>query len=600
MVGYIDQILEDFNRDLSEGVELIDAMDNLETSASFLIRIHEDKVEYKKQIDHLKFEVFNIDKFIKANDCKQITNPVFYTRNNIPTDDGLLSNTIFGITQEDRSGIFGYIDLNGWFMDPSCYKAWTRLDRRIKDIVHKNKSYKLNARGELIEDPNGETGLAFLRKNIDKIKFKETTSEGQELKRKYLEKNRNKIFINKYIVIPPYYRDTNTGSRSVGVGGVNKLYSSLLVAVNSLKTTQEYGFDASGPMEARVQEAILTLYDWFCGNTNAAPNAKDEGVGLAGKRGILHRAVMSKTANYAARLVISAPELAAHRPDDMMVDFDHSAIPLAAVVATFRPFIQFHVRRFFENEFMGTEQYPVMDRNGKVTYVTPKDPLIEFSDERIKEEMEKFIHGFNNRFVPIEIPVEDYKGKVYMGFKGAFGKDNNPQEAIMKRRLTWCDVFFKAAVDATQDKMILITRYPVDSRFNEIATQVVVNSTLETEPMYINGTLYKYYPKIRESDIGSNTGHAFVDTLILSNLYLKGLGGDYDGDTVVCKGCYMQEVNTELLEFSHSKMNFIDLGCNNIRESGGNVVQSMYCLTKVLDEDKPKLSKEIKFRKVKV
>ena len=30
------------------------------------------------------------------------------------------------------------------------------------------------------------------------------------------------MFINKYIVIPPYYRDTNTGKRSVGVGGVNK------------------------------------------------------------------------------------------------------------------------------------------------------------------------------------------------------------------------------------------------------------------------------------------------------------------------------------------------------------------------------------------
>lgn len=44
---------------------------------------------------------------------------------------GLLSNEIFGITQADRAGIFAYIDLVEYFIDSSCYKALTRIDKNL-------------------------------------------------------------------------------------------------------------------------------------------------------------------------------------------------------------------------------------------------------------------------------------------------------------------------------------------------------------------------------------------------------------------------------------------------------------------------------------
>lgn len=52
-----------------------------------------------------------------------------------------------------------------------------------------------------------------------------------------------------------------------------------------------------------------------------------------------------------------------------------------------------------------------------------------------------------------------------------------------------------------------------------------VSSTVETEPMIINNTFYKNYPKLRQEDIGSNTSNKFIDTLNISNLYLEGCGG---------------------------------------------------------------------------
>ena len=89
-----------------------------------------------------------------------------------------------------------------------------------------------------------------------------------------------------------------------------------------------------------------------------------------------------------------------------------------------------------------------------------------------------------------------------------------------------------AAVESTKDKMVLLTRYPIDSYLNQFPTKVIVSSTKETESMLINNTLYKSYPKITQKDIGCNTSNLFIDTVNISNLMLGAIGGDYDGDQV--------------------------------------------------------------------
>lgn len=544
--------------------------------------------QYEKVTNHLRLDILDVERYVQQNNCKPITNPRAFLRDNIPSDDGLLSNQIFGITKDDRAGIFAYINLHGWFIDPSCYKAWVRIDSKVKNIIHGVDTYRINDLGQFVQDPNGETGIDFLRKNISKIKFRSTESLKRDIKVQYLEKNKDKMFIQKYIVIPPFYRDKNTeSSRTVGLGGINKLYNDLIVASNALTATRDFMFDASDAMNGRVQEIILNIYDWFCGNSNPNINT-DLGAGLSGKMGILRRASMSKTANFSSRLVLSANELKVEKPKDLMVTFDRSAIPLSACITEFRDYVMFHTKRFFENEFLGSEQYPIMDKDGNIKYYTPEDPEIIFSDERIKREMERYLHGYNNRFIPIEIPLVETKEKYYMQFKGSYnapGEQNNP-ESIYHRRLTWCDVFFIACNEAIKDKHVLVTRFPIDSFSNQITTKIIVSSTKETEPMYFNDTFYQYYPKIREEDIGKDTSNSFVDTMKISNLYLPGMGADFDGDQITCKGVYTLEANDELEEFMHSKENLINFGCKPLRESEGDVIQSIYALTKVLPDTK--------------
>ena len=85
---------------------------------------------------HAHFELLDPDKLIKKNNLRDITNPIFFVRDNIPTSDGLLSNEIFGITKDQRANIFAYIDLTEYFMHPLCYIIWNSMDRNISKIIH--------------------------------------------------------------------------------------------------------------------------------------------------------------------------------------------------------------------------------------------------------------------------------------------------------------------------------------------------------------------------------------------------------------------------------------------------------------------------------
>ena len=47
----------------------------------------------------------------------------------------------------------------------------------------------------------------------------------------------------------------------------------------------------------------------------------------------------------------------------------------------------------------------------------------------------------------------------------------------------------------------------------------------------VGNQYYPKYPKIRQEDLGKDTSNMFIDTLNISNLFLAGIGGDYDGET---------------------------------------------------------------------
>lgn len=540
---------------------------------------------------HFRAEVLDVEEFVKVNNVKEITDPIFFVKPGVPTPEGLLSNEIFGITKVERSNIFGYIDLYDWFLHPLAYIEWSRMDSRIKDIVYGTKRFIINSQGDFEEDEKGQCGVKFLRDNFDKIKIKSTDSTKRDNKIKFLKNNAKNIFIKKYIVIPAYYRDVNsTDGGRVGVGDINKYYSSLIIAVRSLRETQEYGLSMSDATKGRIQETLVHIYNTLCGTGSE----QSDSIGLSKKHGIIRESVLSKSTDQGSRLVISAPTIKAENVESLMVDAEHCALPLASALVNFKPFIIFNVKRFFENEFSNNPTHTVRNSKGEYFQAEVKNPEAVFSDVEIEKQMNKFIHGYSKRLLPVEVPLVDGRtGNII--FKGQNKTneeiDKNPiKNELQSRRLTWCDVFFIAAVESTRDKHVLITRFPMDSYWNEFPAKIRISSTKNTEPMVVGAQYYKWYPKIREEDIDSNTSNMFIDTMQFTNLNLGSIGGDYDGDQIGCKGVWSVEANEECRKIIESKSYYLDLNGMNVKVSTNEAIQSIYSLTKVLDVDKGKLT----------
>lgn len=531
---------------------------------------------------HFEVEPLDVDKLVKINDLKEITNPIFFNKFGQPTSDGLLSNEIFGITKNDRATTFAYINLVEPFISPPFYKAWCRLDSKLSACVHQTDKFKINAEGKLEVDPNGNNGIKWLKDNFDKFKWKENESFQHNQDIKFLKKFKDVVFISKFPIIPAYYRDVNTNDgNKVDVGIINKSYNSLQLAVKALKDSKDYGLTLAGTIRGRVQECITEIYNWFA-----------EEPQLGRKFGILRRANMSKTTDYSARLVMTAPKLNVENMEDIVADTDHASIPLAAVCVTFFPFIIFHLKRLFSLQF--SNRLSMMDIDGKTHELEPYEMV--YSEDELKKQLDRFIHGYSNRFIPIRPPIKDKKvrEKNHLKFSGRGLKPEDVRKlekkeitmadaiassSIIDRPLTWCDFIYLSALRAVEGKMVLITRYPIDSYFNQYPVKVNVSSTLETETVVLDGVIYKHYPKIRKEYIGIDTSNMFVDTMNMSNLYLKSIGGDYDGDTCSVKGIYTDEANAELEKHLNSLNHWIGLDGELAIKAHAQAIDAVYAMT---------------------
>lgn len=441
--------------------------DWLKVKKKYISEANSTYIPFKEK--HLQVKLPDIEDFIKKNDAKEVTNPVFFIRDGIPTSDGLLSNELFGITKEERANIWGYIDLQGTYLHPLIYKLWGRMDSNIKNIVHGLKGYKIDSHGYIIEDvESGETGLDFLVKNIDKIKIKETDSMDRSNNIKFIMANKDRIFIKKMLVQPPFYRDVLSKGGRTEVGQLNKYYASLLISAKSLRETQDLGFSLGDATKGRIQETLLSIYKCLTGTSDIP----EDGVGLSGKLGIISTTSLGKTVDYGTRLILSAPELKVETLDDMMVDTTHCALPLASAIVNFKPFVVFCIKRFFDNEFGGGSAIATIDKDGKLVYRKVKDPQVSFSDDVIEGQLKKFVYGFSDRFNPVEVTTIDDDGKEHKAFLSFKGRNITAEQyergdiegnsSLINRRLTWCDVLYMATCEAVSDKCVLITRYPIN------------------------------------------------------------------------------------------------------------------------------------------
>lgn len=553
----------------------------------------------------------DVERFVKANSCQAVSNPIAFIKGGKPTPDGLLSEQIFGITHAERYGIYAYIDLGGWFIQPLAYKRLCRLNAKVKAIVYGTQAFSVKS-GELIEDPEGGTGMKWLKDNFDSIKWSKSESDVAKTSLEYIKllNKQGILWIKKMPVIPPGYRDVSVSEKGISIGELNQLYQSLLMSCKALTQASDYGLGMMGAVEGRIQEQMVSIFNWFGNGTTIGRDQTPNN--LPGKTGLIRRSVLAKTTDYSCRSVISAPNNKAENLEDLMADIDHAAVPLAIAITCFKPFIMYWLRRFFENQFAGRHFIDVAYTNSETgaseTMMVPiKDYQTIYSDAELEAQIDRFAKGRFNRLIPVKIPVDEVeltkmlKGKkakitrdFYLTFKGRnmsaeeFANHTGDEEPtigkLIERPLTWCDLLYMAAVEMTADKTVLITRFPMDSYFNQYPQKINVRTTTNTVTMVVNGKFYRWYPDISKEDIGKNTSAMFEDTISMCNPTVGAAGGDYDGDTVTCKPIYSVEANAEMQAFLDSKGNFNQLDGINTKTVSKEGIVCLYTLTNCPDK----------------
>ena len=530
----------------------------------------------------MKVELLDTELFIKANNLRPVTNPVILNRGSVPTSDGLLSTEIFGITPKERKTTFAYIDLRGWFLQPIVYKQIKRMDRRIDSIISGSAKYTINNEGQLIEDPEGETGLDWLYNNWEKIKFNRNESNIRSERIDLLENNKkNVLFTRFWIVEPAFYRDINLQKIGSGKPSLHEInvgsdetngasYSKLLRLVSSMKSSGDFVF-ALNNTKYQIQLCMIGIYDYFKSR-------------IEKKYGIIKKGVLGKSIDYGSRLVISASHNNTERYDEMIVDSTHCGLPLANCISNATPFFVGWLNNFFRREFEASEnKYPVIDpKTGELKYVALKNPAAFFNDDYCTNLMKKFIYSYSQRFDPIELPTVD-GDTCYIAFKGKLAEPSSEtieSKASTLRYMTLTDLMYLAAVDIYANRHVIITRYPITSFQSLYPIKVQVLSTMKTCKMNVNGRIYRFYPVIDVNLPQDKVATQFIEVLMMQNTYLQTLDADYDGDQVSVRTVFSQEANAECDRLCKEPTNYLSANGTNVRTSEKESVQTLYALTK--------------------
>ena len=178
-----------------------------------------------------------------------------------PSEDGILSTQIFGTSTKKRRETFAYIDLNCHVFQPLVYKTLKRVDRRIVDIVAGTKNFSISKSGELVEDENGNTGLEWLYKNWEKVKFKKNDSDVRSERIKFIENSKkDELFQSRELVIPAFYRDINIHNDGEQATHVINQYYTKLIRLADMFNQGDFTFNMNYT-RMQIQNLVVTIYD---------------------------------------------------------------------------------------------------------------------------------------------------------------------------------------------------------------------------------------------------------------------------------------------------------------------------------------------------
>ena len=332
-----------------------------------------------------------------------------------------------------------------------------RFFRAIDDISTGKKTFKLQ-NGKLIEDPNGDTGLDWLYSIWEKINWSgpDDTVTRKERIGVITKFPKNEVWMDKFIVIPAFYRDVLDTSSGGETGELNDLYIKLIREVSMLSNSAMFDF-AFYNIEYQIQCTMVEIYDYFK-------------IKLQKKNGLIRKSLMSKTVDYGSRTIITAPMYTSNRYEDMPIDAAHMAIPLSQVCALLYPQMIREIKNWFQQNIISLPRIPI-DNGNEIISLIPNDAENQFNDQYIDKMLSNYIKNPASRFDKIMIEGKlsnKDKELIKLPLYIVISPIDNFKPAI-NRPMCWTDLLYILACKTVEGKIAMFTRYPeLGTFFNKI------------------------------------------------------------------------------------------------------------------------------------
>ena len=266
----------------------------------------------------MKLNLANLNSVIETDKLKQVKTTRMFSRN--VQADGLFSEEIFGkFGSPERRKKFAYITLNTKIIHPEALEhIFLSLSSDISKFILNKQKYVLKD-GRLYPSDeehaiSGVTEFIKIFKKLDLTVFKKKKEEV-----KFINNNPNKIFIDKWLVLPAGIRDIQfikgTNKSQIQYTELNELYETLIRNTNSIANLSD-DLEIQQSMTNSIQRATLDINRWI----------KER---MKGKTGLIRGGLMRKVVDYSGRLVITT---------DNTLDVGEVGLPWQVVLRLFEPF----------------------------------------------------------------------------------------------------------------------------------------------------------------------------------------------------------------------------------------------------------------------
>lgn len=491
--------------------------------------------------------------------------------------DGLYSNETFGMVGTAvRDTRISYIDLKLPIIHPIIYESIVKSSELYRGILSNrefaiwNPTKKLFEKSDIVD---GETGYNFFCKHINELEIEATGSTSRSQLIKLLEKNRGKYLTDKMVVIPAGLRDV-----MVEVDGrttsdeINELYYRLLAISNTVnKASVKFAIESFDQQRISLQNKVNEIYNHIKSI-------------LEGKNGFLQRKFMTRNVYDTTRNVLSAMAIVSPRLHDPRgFDVNDTAVGLFQAAKAIRPKTVYGLRNGFLSEVFTNPSSPALLTDPKTKKSVRVNVNVNtFSNWFSGEGLEKLLTHFREDSMRHDtIMIDGYwLGMTYLGPDDTFAfihsVDDIPPDRRKSARLspiTYAELIYSAIYVGIRDYPLFLTRYPITGQGSIYPSnthlRTTSNSLCLTE-LDTNTWTPKYNEKALEFPC---KGESFFNSMSPHPSKLKGLGGDFDGDTASGNIAISEEAKEEWKRIKNDRVFYVgsdnkftnDLGTDTIK-----------------------------------